>query len=217
MAAAGARKRQWVDAKAAKEYECTLCSKTLVNPTLTVNPVKPQGDEPGKKPCGHLFCAVRKKQNHNHSHVSLQACINNWLDAKKEKRCPICSQSLTKRQLVQDAHVERIVSELRVKCDDCDWEGRQGVDAAAYDAHREICGGVSVTCPVGGPECRVRRSELASHVCPFEVLSCRIAPLECTALFSRKNEEEHLCPFERIVCLHCPHRCKVFVCVCFWI
>jgi hypothetical protein len=152
-----------------EEYLCAICSDVLVKPHQCKD--------------GHVFCL---------------ACINQWLQTKKN--CPICRISLKSNDLGNCRVIENVVGKTIVRCRN---SSMAVVEKPATRRAKRLKTNNSACCEWTGA-----MSALDYHVendCMFSMIGCPNADKGCLKQMERQLVAEHLesCLYECVTCEYC--------------
>lgn len=120
-------------------------------------------------------------------HVFCKQCMENYEKSVSYYyyRCPICSSSYDKIEIVP--YYQDVINNFQLKCesDSCEWRGC----VEKYRDHRSSCEYRTVICPNDKCEEKIQQSMLEQHtnVCNFAKLDC----VTCQKKYLRKDALEH--------------------------
>lgn len=112
----------FIDQDVCADFVCGICM-TIADDCMMCIPK-------GTDDCGHLFC---------------KNCLDIWKKTNAQK-CPTCNAILDNVHSVKSNWHQRAIAALKVKCDECDWEGEFGKKGINYFTHVKKCPNKISTC-----------------------------------------------------------------------
>jgi hypothetical protein len=178
----------FIDAKAALELNCSICSHIFFEPSMLYN----ARDDP----CSHSFC---------------NACIMQWLDTKK--CCPLCRHPTRQKHVIPDVRLRRQIAVLKVHCCNtgCLWTGNLGKNGQDYFAHIGVCEFQVHDCELCN-EVYIGQYDKHNAVCIETNISC---PMKCREEIKRRDLEKHMlesCDRRLVDCAFIRFGCKDVIC-----
>ncbi|XP_065656702.1 TNF receptor-associated factor 6-B-like isoform X4 [Hydra vulgaris] len=147
------------------EHECPVCKMALREPILTA--------------CGHRFCLSCSEEIRK---------INKGVFI-----CPLDKTNLKYEQTFLDKAVERVILQLKVKCNNylnnCQWTG----ELRAINTHEQYCNRLPIYC-VNQCGMEILREEMLSHIhdsCANTIIPCQYFNIGCNFKGMRKEQVTH--------------------------
>ncbi|XP_065659963.1 TNF receptor-associated factor 6-A-like isoform X2 [Hydra vulgaris] len=147
------------------EHECPVCRMALRKPIQTL--------------CGHRLClSCAKEMRKRNKGVLICPSDNSILDSSK---------------IFPDAAIERVIMQLKVKCNNfsygCEWTGELKI----LNIHEENCECLPLCC-VNQCGMKLMRKEMSSHItdsCANTIIPCQYLNIGCKFKGMRKEHETH--------------------------
>jgi hypothetical protein len=133
------------------------------------------------------FVCHNVSNNKKYIHTFCKECSESFFKDKLGLKCPVCSQTKTKNDLIHFSYDE-ILGEFEIKCENniigCKWQGK----LCEYRDHLKICGYETDFCNL----CKIPmlRNEIEIHtntICELQNIDCE----HCKFIYKRKDEINH--------------------------